>query len=283
MIATPHDTHAELAIRSLDAGKHCVVDKVMALTSDEADAMIAARDRGGRMLSVFHNRRWDWDFLTVKKLLADGAIGRPLHIESSVCRYAPPRGWRGSAHAAGTVLHDWGAHLVDQALQLGFGPCRRVSAWLIPAPWPGVDTGGHGRIMLEFDNNVFVHIESSRICRIDRPRWWILGSAGGFVKHGIDPQEQALRDGDIDRAQEPPDQIGRIRTANQNGETEEALYPTTQGHWDSCYRNIAEHLLASAPLLVTAEEGREVVRLLEAAEHSAQNHSLITGTWGSAT
>ncbi len=188
-----------------------------------------------------------------------------------------------SARAAGTVLHDWGAHLVDQALQLGFGPCRRVSAWLIPAPWPGVDTGGHGRVMLEFDNELFVHIESSRICLIDRPRWWILGSAGGFVKYGIDPQEQALRAGDIDRASEPPDHIGRIRTAKESGETEEALYPTVQSHWDSYYGNIAEHLTANVPLDVSAEEGREVVRLLEAAEHSAVTHAPVEGSWGNAS
>ncbi len=203
VVATPHDTHAELAVRALDASRHCVVDKVMALTTEEADRMIAARDRSGRMLSVFHNRRWDWDFATVKQVLDRGWIGRPLLLESSVCRAAAPRGWRGSAATAGTILHDWGAHLVDQALQLGLGPCRRLAAWLTPSPWEGVDSGGHGRIVLEFDDLLF-QVETSRICRIDRPRWWIVGDAGGFVKFGVDPQEEALRAGDIDAAAEPP-------------------------------------------------------------------------------
>ncbi len=90
VIATPHDTHADLAV-ALEAGKDCVVDKVMALSTSEADRMIAARDASGRMLSVFHNRRWDWDYLTVRQLLAKGLIGEPLLIESSVCRYASPR------------------------------------------------------------------------------------------------------------------------------------------------------------------------------------------------
>ena len=89
VIATPHDSHAELCIRALQAGKHCVVDKVMALSTAETDAMIAARDRSGRMLSVFHNRRWDWDYLTVKEVLGRRLLGRPLVVESSVCRYAP--------------------------------------------------------------------------------------------------------------------------------------------------------------------------------------------------
>jgi len=86
VLATPHNTHAELAARTLDAGRDCVVDKVMALTTDEADRMIAARDCSGRMLSVFHNRRWDWDFVTIRDLLAQRLIGRPLLVESSVCR-----------------------------------------------------------------------------------------------------------------------------------------------------------------------------------------------------
>src|SRR5262249_39916491 len=78
VIATPHDTHADLAVRALEAGKDCVVDKVMALSTAEADRMIAARDASGRMLSVFHNRRWDWDFLTIQRVLTDGRLGRPL-------------------------------------------------------------------------------------------------------------------------------------------------------------------------------------------------------------
>src|SRR4029079_9018016 len=99
VIATPHASHADLAVRALEAGKDCVVDKVMALTAAESDRMIAARDAAGRLLSVFHNRRWDWDYLTLKGLLDRGRIGRPLVFESAVCRYAAPRTWRGKASA----------------------------------------------------------------------------------------------------------------------------------------------------------------------------------------
>ena len=122
--------------------------------SKYAPIIVAARDASGQMLSVFHNRRWDWDYLTLKHVLERGDIGRPLLFESSVCRYAPPRTWRGRAESAGTILHDWGAHLIDQALTLNLGPCRRLSAWLAPAPWEGVDSGGHGRIDMEFDEKL---------------------------------------------------------------------------------------------------------------------------------
>ncbi len=279
VIATPHDSHAELTVRALEAGRDCVVDKVMALTIEEADRMIAARDQSGRMLSVFHNRRWDWDFATVRQVIESGQIGRPLLIESSVCRSATPRTWRGSAAAAGTILHDWGAHLVDQAFQLGLGPCRRLGAWLTPGPWEGVDSGGHGRIVLEFDNVLF-QVETSRICRIDRPRWWIVGDAGGFVKFGVDPQEDALRAGNIDAAKEPSAHEGILRREGAPGEVEETRVPTVHAHWDEFYRNIAEHLAGRAPLAVTAEQARDVVRLLEAAGRSSREHALIDGPWG---
>jgi scyllo-inositol 2-dehydrogenase (NADP+) len=279
VIATPHDSHADLAVRALYAGKHCVVDKIMALTTADADRMIAARDRSGCMLSVFHNRRWDWDYLTIKDLLEKGVIGRPILFESSVCRYSAPRSWRGRSDAAGTILHDWGAHLVDQALQLGLGPCRRVTAWLTPAPWENVDSSGHGRIMLEFDDVLF-QVESSRVCRIDRPRWWIIGTEGGFVKYGIDPQEDALRAGDIDEAAEAPQHEAMVRRAGSDGQTIETPIPTVRGHWDTYYRNVAEYLQGISPLAVTAEQGREVVRLLDAAAQSARSHTIVAGTWG---
>jgi len=279
VIATPHDSHPDLVVRALEAGKHCVVDKVMALTTAEADRMIAARDASGGMLSVFHNRRWDWDYTTLQETLAHGLIGRPLLFESSVCRHSPPRTWRGHLKQAGTILHDWGAHLVDQALQLGLGPCRRLSAWITPAPWPEVDSGGHGRMLLEFDGARF-QAEMSRICSLDRPRWWVVGTDGGFTKFGVDPQEEALRAGNIDQAQEPAGRQAVLRRATPSGEVVDTPLETRRGHWDSYYANIVDHLEGSAPLAVTAEQGREVVRLLEAAVRSAEAHQSVEGPWG---
>jgi scyllo-inositol 2-dehydrogenase (NADP+) len=278
VLATPHDTHSRLAATTLEAGKHCVVDKVMALSAAEADRMIAARDSSGRILSVFHNRRWDWDYLTVKDVIGSGSLGRPVLFESSVCRYAHPRNWRGRAAVAGTILHDWGAHLVDQALQMGLGPCRRLAAWVAPAPWEGVDTGGHGRIVMSFGDVLF-EVETSRMCRLDRPRWSILGTNGGFVKYGVDPQEEALRAGDLDAAVEPPAHLGLIRT-EVDGEVVERNVETRFGSWDAYYANIADHLLGRAPLSVTAEQAREVVRVLDAAVRSTREHRMIEGPWG---
>ncbi|WZO96321.1 Gfo/Idh/MocA family oxidoreductase [Isosphaeraceae bacterium EP7] len=274
VLATPHDVHASQVIQTLEAGKDCVVDKVMALSEAEADAMIEARDRSGRMLSVFHNRRWDWDFSTVRGVLASGRLGRPFLVESSVCRYAPPRTWRGRAAEAGTILHDWGAHLVDQALHLGLGRFERLRATLTPAPWPGVDIGGHGRIVLE-GAGTLVQLETSRICRLDRPRWWVLGPNGGLVKDGLDPQEAALREGNLDAASEADDRRARVRD-----ESGESVVETIRSSWDAYYANIAAHLIDGEPLAVTAEHGREVVRVLDAAVRSAAEDRAVEGPWG---
>ncbi|GAC1474878.1 MAG: oxidoreductase [Isosphaeraceae bacterium] len=279
VIATPHDSHADLVVRTLDAGKDCVVDKVMALVSSDADRMIEARDRSGRMLSVFHNRRWDWDYLTLKRVLGERVIGEPFHFESSVCRYAAPRSWRRTESQAGTILHDWGSHLVDQALQLGLGQCRRLSAWIRPAPWEGVETGGHGQILLEFDRARF-QVETSRICVLDRPRWWVLGSEGGLTKFGIDPQEDALRAGDLDGAAEPPGHRMVRRQLTKEGKHLETFVARSTEGWDCYYSNIVDHIARKVPLSVTAEQGREVVRVLEAACLGVRRNQVIEGPWG---
>ena len=107
-----------------------------------------------------------------------------------------------------------------------------------------------------------------------------MGTEGGFVKFGVDPQEEALRAGDIDAAAEPPQHEGILRRAGEGGEVVENRVPTVRAHWDAFYRNIAEHLEGRAPLAVTAEQAREVVRVLEAAARSSREHTLIEGPWG---
>ena len=129
VVATPHDTHAAMVVAAAGAGKHVVVDKIMCLTVDEGEQMIGAARRAGVLFSVFQNRRWDSDYLTVKRVLASGLVGEPYVIESAVTSFGPspgyraptsdrPRGWRSYAEFGGGPMRDWGAHLFDQAVQL---------------------------------------------------------------------------------------------------------------------------------------------------------------------
>jgi len=189
VIATPHDTHRDLACRALDAGKHVVVDKVMCLTAAEADEMIAARDRNGTILSIFQNRRWDGDYLTVHRALDAGWLDAPFLFESAVVNYRAPRGWRGDAAAGGGILFDWGAHLIDQALQLVPGPVASVTCDIQYRGW-GAAIGSYARLLLRFTNGVLYTIEFGNLVRMETPRWRVVGERGALVKTGLDPQER---------------------------------------------------------------------------------------------
>src|SRR5262245_56793826 len=211
VLATPHDTHAELAVRALEAGKHVVVDKPMAITLAEADRMVEAANRSGRMLSVFHNRRWDWDYLTVRKLLAEGLIGRPYLFETAVLNYRPPRTtWRSTTATMGSLVHDWGAHLVDHALRLVPSPVARVHCQ-IAHPRPVPEIGNYARLDMTFADGTLYSAEAGNLVRAPKPRWWVVGEEGTLVKLGLDPQERAFqRTGNPDDAAELPEERTRV-------------------------------------------------------------------------
>lgn len=270
VIATPHETHAPMAIQAMNAGKHVVVDKVMCLTMAEADEMIAASERNGVMLSVFHNRRWDRDFLTVRKVIADGLIGEPFLFEASVFRYRGSRSWRASKKQSGGLLYDWGAHLVDQALQLV--PSDPVSVFCDGQKhlWEG-DIEDHVKCLIRFRNGTLYTVEISNLARIEKPRWYILGTAGSLIKEGLDPQEKAMIAGNIDAAKEDPAHRARLST-DLNGMTAEIVLDSVEGSWKSYYQNIADVLNHGAELAVKPQSIRRVMAIMDATEQS-----LVTG------
>ena len=269
VLATPHDTHAEMAVRALAAGKHVVVDKPMAITLADADRMVATARQHDRMLSVFHNRRWDWDYLTVRHVLESGLIGKPFLFESTVLSYRPPRtSWRAEPETMGSLVHDWGAHLVDHALRLVLSTAERVSCHVLrPRPQPAI--GNFARVELTFADGTLYAIEVGNLCRPPKPRWYVLGEEGGLVKYGLDPQERAFQaTGSPDAAAELPEERARITTA-VGGQSAEIVLDSVKGSWTGYYENVSAHLNQGAPLAVTAEEAREVVRVIDAAVRSA--------------
>lgn len=272
VLATPHDTHAEQAQAALAAGVGVVIDKPMCLSTAEADALIAARDASGALLTVFHNRRWDWDYLTVRDVMATGDLGAPYLFEVAVLRHKPPRGWRANATHGGGLLWDWGAHLVDHALQLVPGPVAQVSCELVRRGWGG-DAGSWGRITLRFASGVLFAIEVGNQAAIGKPRWYVLGEDGALVKQGLDPQEPALLAGDITQASEPPAHRARLVTAGGAERIVESLH----GDWTGFYENLREVLAGRTPLAVTAEEARRVVAILEAATRAAETGHPVDG------
>lgn len=273
ILATPHATHASLACQAMAAGKHVVVDKVMCLNAAEADTMLAARQRHGVLLSVFHNRRWDWDYLTVKQVLQQEWLGTPYLIETAVLRYGQPRGWRADAEVSGGLLYDWGAHLIDHALQLVPNAVESVTCDIQYRGW-GTQIGSYARLLLRFASGTLYSIAIGNLARVDTPRWLVLGDRGSLVKYGLDPQERAMLGGDITAAVEESAHRAQVRT-ELHGLTTALVIESVRGDWTEYYRNIADALTGQAELIVQPEQVRRAMTVFDAAMESARTGTTV--------
>lgn len=273
VIATPHDTHAKLCIRAMQAGKHVVTDKVMCMNVAESNAMIAASKRNKVMLSVFQNRRWDWDFSTVKKLLANRMIGEPYYFETSVMRFGQPTGWRAETARGGGILYDWGAHLIDQMLQLVPVKVDRVFCEVQYRGW-GNEIGSYAKLLVHFRNEVLFQIEIGNLAAGPKPRWYVLGEVGALVKFGMDPQEGAMAKGNIDAAEENPEDRARIYTKGE-GASRGTTIDSVRTSWKAYYQNISDVLNKGAELAVKPEEVKRVIQVLDAAVLSAETGKVV--------
>ena len=274
VLATPHHTHASLAIEAMEAGRHVVVDKVMCMSVSEAAEMIAVSRRCGVMLSVFHNRRWDWGYLTVRKALEDGLVGDPFLVERAVHRFRASRGWRTSREESGGLLYDWGAHLIDQGLQLIPAHPAAVHCRGHKHRWEG-DIEDHVTCTLYFHNGAEYRIEISNLSHISKPHWYVLGTEGSLVKTGLDPQEDWMKKGDIEGAEELPEDRVRI-VADWDGAGAESILDSVKGSWVDFYRNIAAVLDRGAELAVKPEEMLGVMNVLDAATESQETGRVVS-------
>jgi len=273
VLATPHDVHCEQALRVMEAGRHCVTDKVMCLNAEQAAKMLEASRRHGVLLSVFHNRRWDWDYLTLRKVIEEGLIGKPYYFESSIVGYGRPRGWRAEARRSGGLLYDWGAHLLDQALLLNSTKVVWVFCDIIGGYWD-IDIGNHATWLIKFEDDTLFKIELSNLSRAERPRWHVLGDRGAFVKWGRDPQEPFMIRGNIDAATEPPEHYARVKT-DFGGMEGEIVIPSVKGSWKSYYQNISDVLNKGAELIVKPEQTVRMMRIYDATMQSASRHEVV--------
>lgn len=243
VITTPNNTHAEMSIKALNSGKHVVTEKIMALTTKEADLMIEAAKLNNCMLSVRQNRRWDSDFLTVKDIIEKNILGEVFVIDSSINMYIKPGGWRSQKELGGGFLNDWGAHLFDQIVQLVKSEPDTVFADLEYKVWNvGVDT--HSRVITKFKNGLIVEVETSNISWITRPRWHVRGDKGALIY-----------------------MAGKAKIKNVNGEYE---YPTIAGNYKEFYQNISDVLNEGSELIVKPQEVRTSIAIIEAAHISAE-------------
>lgn len=266
VIATPNQTHHPLAMQALAAGKHVVIDKPMALDPNEARELIAAAAKAGRMLSVFHNRRWDDDFLTVQDLLGRNALGEINYFESHFDRYRPAikPGWREGDGEGTGVLFDLGSHLADQALHL-FGMPEAVTAdVLVQRPQAHVPDYFH--LQLHYGRRRVI-LHSSTLAAAHGPRFIVHGERGSFTTHGLDGQEAMLRSGHRPgQAPWPPAARSGVLTAGDGTETAMALQP---GAYARYYADVVRAIKDSVAPPVTGNEALDVMRVIAAAQSSA--------------
>lgn len=274
VVCTPNRFHIPLGSAALDAGLPIVVDKPLAPNSAEAEKLVVAAEEKGLLFSVFQNRRWDGDFLTVKRLIAEGAMGPIARFESRYERWRPepkPDAWRerGAPEEAGGLLFDLGSHLVDQALVL-FGKPTHVYAE-IDRRRAGVEVDDDSFVALTHAGGVRSHLWMSVLARLLGPRFRVLGLKGAFEKHGLDPQEDALAAGAIPGASpkwgtEPSQEWGTLATGDEERKVE-----TAPGTYQSYYAGVAESLRTGAPPPVDPRDSVLGLRVLEAAMRSVRS------------
>jgi predicted dehydrogenase len=278
VIASPNKTHVPLASTALKAQLPVVVDKPIAGTAAEARELAALAEERGVLLSVFQNRRWDNDFLTLRKLLAEGALGDVWRFESRFERWRPqPKGgWRESGDPAeiGGLLYDLGSHVVDQALVL-FGPVTTVYAESVIRR-AGAETDDDTFIALTHAGGVRSHLYVSATAAQLGPRFRVLGSQAGYVKYGLDPQEAALREGERPGAGtglgvEPESMWGRVGSGESPLTGGGRPEPTLPGDYPAYYAAVAKALLEGGPNPVNAREAAAALDVLEAARRSARD------------
>lgn len=281
--ASPNRTHVPLGIAAMQTGLPVVIDKPLAPSVVEAERLIATSKSTGKLLTVFQNRRWDNDFLTVRQLLASESdlLGQIMRFESWYQRYRPqPRSgaWRElpDPGEAGGLLFDLGSHLIDQALLL-FGRPLRVYAE-VQMRRPGAQVDDDTFIALEFANGTRAHLWMDVLTRIPGPRLRITGLRGMYEKWGLDPQEDDLsagkRPGDAGWGQEAHEHWGRLST-NVGKLHIDGPVETLPGAYETFYALLREALVSGGKPPVDPADAVATLRVIEAARESAQKHTVV--------
>jgi len=255
VVSTPNHSHFPLAKAALEAGKHVVIDKPFTVTLAEADALIALALAKQLKLTVFHNRRWDGDFLTVRKILASGQLGELMRYEAHWDRFRPAikPGWKEEAGPGTGVLGDLGPHLIDQALLL-FGEPDAVRGDL-EMQRSGTAVEDYFAIGMHYGKKRVI-LTSSLLAAAPRPRFGLYGTEGSFVKYGLDPQEPqavaGMSPADPAFGVEDPRWHGTLTRADGSSER----VPTERGHYLAFYEAVAASILDGTPVPVEPADAR---------------------------
>ncbi|HVB28130.1 MAG TPA: Gfo/Idh/MocA family oxidoreductase, partial [Mycobacteriales bacterium] len=270
VVSTPPDTHASWALRALAAGKHVVLEKPFALTVGDADEVLEAAARTDRVVAVYQNRRWDADYLVVKRLVGEGALGEVFHYESFVGGYGHPCNfWHSDAAVSGGAVYDWGSHYLDWALDLMPQPVLHVTAAEHKRVWHDVTNADHSRVTLRFADGAEAEFIHSDLAAALKPKWYVLGTRGALVGHWR--EERIASRGPVGTLIEdrlaPAEAPAALSLHAPDGSVTRLAVPEPLPH--AFHRELADRLLTGAPMTVTADGSRRVVAVIEAAARSA--------------
>jgi scyllo-inositol 2-dehydrogenase (NADP+) len=278
VINTPNETHFDFTRRALEAGKHAIVEKPFTVTSDEAAKLIAIAKKNNRILTVFQSRRWDGDFLTIQKVLANSWLGKVVEFEAHYDRfrnYIEPNTWKEESKPGTGILYNLGSHMIDQVLVL-FGLPLEVDARIgIQRPGGQVDDYYDIRMIYKGFHAI---VKSSYLVREPGPRYMMHGTEGSFIQYGIDVQEQALKEGKLPGTpgwgQGPKDSWGKLNTTLEGLHVESRI-ETLPGNYLLYYDNVFHAIREGQPVAVKPEESMNVIRVIEACYESNRQKKAI--------
>jgi predicted dehydrogenase len=278
VVATSNTSHFDLAKKCLLAGRDVIIDKPFAPTYAEAAELAELAEKNRRILSVYQNRRWDGDFLTVQRLFAENKLGRVVLFESHFDRFRPhlkAGAWRERPEPGSGLVFDLGPHLIDQTLVL-FGVPEAISA--------DVRIEREGGVVDDAFDVVFHYpkmralLRASVLVSTPTPRFAIHGTQGGYLKYGLDPQEDALKRGEAPSGEfwgyEVPERWGTLLTLRGEDFVSEK-FPTLPGNYRGYYENVRDAILGIAPLAVTPQQALQVMKALELAMESSRTRCLV--------
>lgn len=275
VIPTPNDTHFPLAKAALEAGKHVVVDKPFTVTLSQARELDAVARSRGRLLSVFHNRRWDSDFLTVKSLINEGLLGEVCYFESHFDRYRPQirDRWRERGGPGSGIWFDLGPHLLDQAIGL-FGLPVSMTVDLAQLR-PGAQSTDYFHAVLVYpQRRVILH--ATLLAAAETARFIVHGSRGSYIKYGLDPQEERLKNGErLPQEDWGYDMRDGILTRVDGEDRSEESWLTLPGNYPAYYAAIRDALNGNGENPVPASQAIQIMELIELGIESAKHRATL--------
>lgn len=280
IVATPPSAHFGLARQLLRAGRHVACEKPLCLTAAEADELIATATSGDRVLTVHQNRRWDRDFLAVRRAVDAGLLGDLFNVETFVGGFEHPcRAWHSDVAMSGGAVYDWGSHHIDWILQLMGGTPTRVTTFGHKRVWHDVTNLDQLRLHLSWDDGREAEFFQSDVAAVRRPKFYVQGTAGTLVGHYRPLRFESIEVGrgyvaELPHHAEAPADLTLARYESGYGLTSTAL-PVAPEQRFAFHRNLADHLHLGEPLAVTAASVRSVVAVLEASQRSSDESGRV--------